>query len=603
MSVMISSSVTSAEVFLDAEGHIALPVGTTLTSYLDRNIADLGDELAYRYLDYSHDRDGRAIDLTWAQLGTRVRAVAARLQQVCAPGDRIAICAPQGVDYVVAFFAAIEAGGIAVPLFAPELPGHTERLGAVLTDAAPTVLLTTTGAAESVQAFLRGRPRDLRPRMIAVDAVPDSVGGHYTPVTLDTDDVAYLQYTSGSTRTPAGVEITHRGVCTNILQMALGVGLDPSIRSVSWLPLYHDMGLLMIMFPALSGGYLTLMSPLAFVRRPSRWIAQLGAHAEIGRTFAAAPNFAFELAAQRGLPAPGEKLDLSNVAGLINGSEPVNMTSVQKFTDAFAPYGLSPTVVRPSYGMAEATLFVSTIEPGTVARVLHLDREKLGSGVAEEVSADAPDAVALVSCGRVACSQWAVIVDPQTEAELSDGRVGEIWLHGDNIGRGYWRRTAETRDTFGNKLQSRLSAGSHAEGSAVGGTWLRTGDLGVYLDGELYITGRIKDLVIVDGRNHYPQDIEATVAAASTAVRTGYVAAFAVPGDSGEQLVVVAERAAGAGRADPAPVAADIRAAVSRTHALPIADVLLVAAGTIPRTTSGKLARRACREEYLAGRL
>ncbi|HNM86315.1 MAG: fatty acyl-AMP ligase [Mycobacterium sp.] len=600
---MNSSIVTSAEVFLDAEGHIALPEGTTLTSYLESNIAELGDQLAYRYLDYSQDRDGSAVELTWAQLGARVRAVAARLQQVTGPGDRVAVCAPQGVDYVVAFFAAIEAGAIAVPLFAPELHGHSERLDAVLTDAAPTVVLTTTAAAASVQSFLRTLPRDRRPRMIAVDAVPDSVGSLYTPVTLHTDDIAYLQYTSGSTRAPAGVEITHRGVCTNVLQMIMSVGLDADIRSVSWLPLYHDMGLLMIMFPALCGGHITLMSPLSFVRRPARWIAELGSHAETGRTFAAAPNFAFELAAQRGLPAPGEELDLSNVAGLINGSEPVNRDSVEKFTKAFAPYGLSPTAVRPSYGMAEATLFVSTIVPGTAPSAVYLDRDKLGAGVAERVSPDSPNAVAQVSCGRVARSQWAVIVDPQTETELPDGRVGEIWLHGDNIGRGYWRRAAETRDTFGNKLQSRLSTGSHAEGSAVGGTWLRTGDLGVYLDGELYITGRIKDLVIVDGRNHYPQDIEATVADASPAVRTGYVAAFSVPGADGERLVIVAERAAGAGRADPAPVIADIRAAVSRTHALPVADVLLVAAGTIPRTTSGKLARRACREEYLAGRL
>lgn len=600
---MTPSIVTSAEAFLDAEGHIALPAGTTLTSYLDRNIVELADQLAYRYLDYSQDRHGSAIDLTWAQLGARVRAVAARLQQVTGPGDRVAVCAPQGVDYVVAFFAAIEAGAIAVPLFAPELHGHSERLDAVLTDAAPTVVLTTTAAAESVQSFLRSRPRDRRPRMIAVDAVPESVGGLYAPVTIGTDDIAYLQYTSGSTRTPAGVEITHRGVCTNVLQMIMSVGFDNDTRSVSWLPLYHDMGLLMIMFPALCGGHITLMSPLSFVRRPARWIAELGSHAEAGRTFAAAPNFAFELAAQRGLPAAGEQLDLSNVAGLVNGSEPVNRDSIDKFTEAFAPYGLPPTAVRPSYGMAEATLFVSTIEPGTVPAAVYLDRDKLGAGVAERVSPDAPGAVAQVSCGRVARSQWAVIVDPHAETELRDGRVGEIWLHGDNIGRGYWRRPAETRETFGNKLQSRLSTGSHAEGSAVGGTWLRTGDLGVYLDGELYITGRIKDLVIIDGRNHYPQDIEATVAAASPAVRTGYVAAFSVPGADGERLVIVAERAAGAGRADPAPVIADIRAAVSRTHALPVADVQLVAAGTIPRTTSGKLARRACREEYLAGRL
>ncbi len=520
--------------------------------------------------------------------------------------------APQGVDYVVGFFAAIAAGNIAVPLFAPELPGHAERLDAVLADARPAVVLTTTTAAEAIQTFLRKLPRFRRPRVIAVDAVPDSVGATFVPAVLDTDDIAYLQYTSGSTRAPAGVEISHRAVCTNVLQMIISVGLDPNIRSISWLPLYHDMGLLMIMFPALCGGQITLMSPVAFVRRPQRWIRELAEQSVHGRTFAAAPNFAFELAAQRGLPAEGESLDLSNVAGLINGSEPVSMASIEKFNEAFAPYGLPSTTIKPSYGMAEATLFVSTIDPAAQPTAVYLDREQLGGGHAVRVAQDAVNAVAQVSCGRVARSQWAVIVNPDTEAESPDGEVGEIWLHGDNVGRGYWGRARETELAFRNKLQSRLAEGSHAEGSAVGGTWFRTGDLGVYLDGELYITGRIKDLVIVDGRNHYPQDIEATTAEASPAVRSGFVAAFSVPAnelpgamtdDATERLVIVAERAAGAGRTDPAPVVEAIRAAVSRRHALPVAEVRLVAAGAIPRTTSGKLARRACRAEYLAGKL
>ncbi len=601
---------------LDADGHIALPAGVTLTSYLERNVAALGEATAYRYLDYAND--GTPVELSWARLGARLRAVGARLQQVCQAGDRVAILAPQGIDYVVGFFAAIHAGAIAVPLFAPELPGHTERLEAVLSDADPSVVLTTSAAAESVGAFLRTMPRSRRPRMIAIDAVPDPVGRTFVPHPADTDDVAYLQYTSGSTRTPAGVEITHRSVCTNVLQMIMSVGLDANVRSVSWLPLYHDMGLLMIMYPALFGAQLTLMSPLAFVRRPHRWIRALADESRHGRTFAAAPNFAFELAAQRGLPKPGEPLDLGNVAGLINGSEPVNLASIEKFTTAFAPYGLPATAVRPSYGMAEATLFVSTITPGAQPAAVYVDRERLGAGEAVTVAPTAPGAVAQVSCGRVACSQWAVIVDPDAEAELPDGRVGEIWLHGDNIGRGYWGRRRETDVTFHNKLQSRLDRGSHAEGAPFGGFWLRTGDLGVYLDGELYITGRIKDLVIVDGRNHYPQDIEATVAEAASAVRPGFVAAFSVPTDPdgtdgapartrgairiGERLVIVAERAPGAGRADGQPVREAIHAAVSRHHALSASDVKLVAAGAIPRTTSGKLARRACRAEYLAGK-
>ena len=491
-----------------------------------------------------------------------------------------------------------------MPLFAPELPGHAERLDAVLGDAEPTVVLTTTQAAQSVQEFLHKLPRQRRPRVVAIDAVPDSVGTTFVPpAARGADDIAYLQYTSGSTRAPAGVEITHRAVFTNVLQMILSVGLDWNVRSVSWLPLFHDMGLLMILFPALCGGQITLMSPMAFVRRPHRWIYELAAESQYGRTFAAAPNFAFELAAQRGLPKAGETLDLSNVIGLINGSEPVSMASIQKFNDAFAPYGLAATTVKPSYGMAEATLFVSTIARDGQATEVYLDRDQLGAGHAVKVAPDAANAVKQVSCGRVARSQWAAIVDPETDAELPDGEVGEIWLHGDNLGRGYWGRARETDLAFHNKVQSRLHGGSHTEGSPAGASWFRTGDLGVYLDGELYIIGRIKDLVIVDGRNHYPQDIEATVTEASTAVRAGYVAAFSVPGDGGERLVIVAERAPGAGKADPAPVVAAIRAAVSRRHALPVADVRLVAAGTIPRTTSGKLARRACRAEYLGQKL
>lgn len=592
------------EDYLDAEGNVVIPDGATLVTGLERNITQLGDAVCYCYLDYGQTAAGDRVDLTWDQFGARLRAVGARLQQVSAPRDRVAIVAPQGVDYVVGFFAAIAAGNIAVPLFAPELPGQAERLEAVLADAEPSVLLTTVDAAEAVQSFVRSLPRQRRPRVIAVDAVPDTVGSTFTQAKLDTDDIAYLQYTSGSTRAPAGVEITHRCVCTNVVQMIVSLGVDWDARTVSWLPLFHDMGLLMIMFPALCGGQITLMSPTAFVRRPYRWIRELAEQARYGRTFAAAPNFAFDMAAERGLPSAGETLDLSNVVGLINGSEPVSIASIQRFHEAFRPYGLPATAIKPAYGMAEATLFVSTIDPDAQPRVVHLDRDALGAGYAAPAPPEADNAVPQVSCGRVAPSLWAVIVDPDTETELPDGRVGEIWLHGDNIGRGYWGRDQESRLTFDNKLQSRLQVDSRAEGAAAGATWLKTGDLGMFLDDELYIVGRIKDLVIVDGRNHYPQDIEATVAEASNAVRAGYVAAFSVPGESsGERLVIIAERAPGAGKVDPAEIAEAIRAAVSRRHGLAVADIRMVAAGRIPRTTSGKLARRACRARYLSGEL
>lgn len=597
----VDASTSNIENYVRDDGTIVVPDGVTLTSFLDRNRFTFGDEPSYRFLDYSTDPDGRAVELSWNALWSQVSAVGARLQQVTQPRDRVAILAPQGVEYVAAFFAAVHAGNVAVPLFAPALAGHTERLAAVLADAKPTVVLTTTAAAESVRNFIKTLPAAERPRMIAVDAVPDTLAEMYVSPSVDSDDIAYLQYTSGSTRTPAGVEITHRNVCTNVIQMILAGDLDTGIRSVSWLPLYHDMGLIMIMFPALCGGHISLMDPMAFVRRPYRWIKRLAEEAAHGRTFAAAPNFAFELASERGLPPGGETLDMTNVVTLLNGSEPVTMAAVEKFTSAFAPYGLPATAIKPSYGMAEATLSVASIAPSAAASAVYLDRDQLSAGRALVVDPTAEGAVAHVSCGQPIPNQWAVIADGDG-GEAADGVVGEIWLHGNNVGQGYFGRPDESERVFGNKLQTRLATGSHAEEVPDNGHWLATGDLGVYLDGELYLTGRIKDMILIDGRNHYPTDIETTVSAASPAVRSGYVAAFSVVGERGEELVVVAERAAGAGRAEPGPIVDAIRAAVSRHHQIRVADVRMVAAGVIPRTTSGKLARSACRAEYLSGK-
>lgn len=590
---------------LDAAGRVVLPPGVNLISLIDRNIANVGDTVAYRYLDYSRSADGGAQEVTWSRFGVRLEAIGARVQQAAGRGERVAVLAPQGIDYISGFYAAVKAGTIAVPLFAPELPGHAERLDTALRDSEPTVVLTTTPAREAVETFLDSHPHLRRPRVIAIDEVPDSAGESFVPTELGMDDVSHLQYTSGSTRPPVGVEITHRAVGTNLVQMILSIDLlDRNTHGVSWLPLYHDMGLSMIGFPAVYGGHSTLMSPTAFVRRPQRWIQALSDGSRQGNVVTAAPNFAYEWAAQRGLPSRGADIDLGNVVMII-GSEPVSIDAIRTFNKAFAPYGLPKTAFKPSYGIAEATLFVATIAPAAEATAVYFDRERLGAGHAVRVDANSPNAVAQVSCGQVARSEWAVIVDAGG-SELPDGAVGEIWLQGNNVGRGYWGLPDETRRAFGALLRSRLTEGSHAEGACLNRTWLRTGDLGVYLDGELYVTGRLADLVAIDGRNHYPQHIEATVAEASEIVRRGYVTAFAVPdGDAPDaaRLVVVAERAAGTSREDPQPAIESIRAAVARRHGLAVSDVRLLAAGAIPRTTSGKLARRACRAEYLGGTL
>jgi len=378
------------------------------------------------------------------------------------------------------------------------------------------------------------------------------------------------------------------------------------------------------MVPSIIGRSITFMTPAAFVRRPIRWMRELGVQdGDHGRTFSAAPNFAFEHAALRGLPKDGDPpLELSNEIAILNGSEPVSQASMRKFVEAFAPYGMTETAIKPSYGMAEATLFVSTTDMKVAPTVTHVNRDELNKGTLVEVSADSPTAVPQVSCGQTGYDEWVAIVDHETASELPDGQIGEIWIHGTNIGSGYWNREAETTETFRNILKSRTNP-SHAEGAPDDAMWLRTGDLGAFLDGEFYITGRIKELVIIDGRNHYPQDLEYTAQEATRALRPGFAAAFSVPAnqlpkdvfdnphaglkfdpeDTSEQLVIVGERAAGSHKLDVEPIADDIRAAIAVRHGVTVRDVVLMPAGAIPRTSSGKIGRRACRATYIDGSL
>jgi fatty acid CoA ligase FadD32 len=489
-----------------------------------------------------------------------------------------------------------------------------------LDDCAPAAVLTTTDSAEGVRKFFHHRPAKERPRLIAVDAIPDEVAQTWRPLTPEPDTIAYLQYTSGSTRAPAGVQITHLSVATNLVQLITALQVEEGQRGVTWLPLFHDMGLITAMVPSVIGHSITIMSPAAFVRRPIRWLRELAVLGDDrGPSFSAAPNFAFEHAALRGLPKEGDpELDLSNVFALLNGSEPISTASMRKFNEAFAPYGLPITAIKPSYGMAEATLFVSTTDMQRMATTIHVDRAELNRGRFVTVAHDSPTAVAQVACGTVSIEQWAVVVDSDTATEQPDGQVGEIWLHGANIGSGYWGREQATEDTFRNILKSRADP-SHAQGVPDDGHWMRTGDYGTYFEGELYITGRVKDLVIVDGRNHYPQDLEHTAEETSRALRAGYVAAFSVPAnqlphhvfdnphsgvkrdpeDSAEQLIIVGERAPGAHKLDGQPIVDDIRAAVAVRHAVTARDVVLVPAGSIPRTSSGKVSRSACRAAYI----
>ncbi len=606
------------------DGLIRFPDNGNLVRHVEKWAKVRGDKTAYQFIDFSTERDGIARNLNWGDFSARNKAVGARLQQVTQPGDRVAILCPQNLDYLVGFFGALYAGRIAVPLFDPSEPGHVGRLHAVLDDCQPTAILTTTDSAEGVRKFFRTRPAKERPRVIAVDAVPNEVGATWVQEEVTHDTIAYLQYTSGSTRIPTGVQITHLNLATNIVQVIEGIGGDEGDRGVTWLPFFHDMGLITAMISPVVGHYITFMTPAAFVRRPGRWIREMARkEGDTGGVISVAPNFAFDHAAARGLPRDGEPpLDLSNVKAVLNGSEPISAATVRRFNEAFGPYGFNPKALKPSYGLAEATLFVSTTATDEPPKIVHVDRDALNSHRFVEVPADDPGAVAQASAGKVGVAEWAVIVDAETATELPDGQIGEIWISGQNMGTGYWNKPAETVATFQNLLKSRTDP-SHAEGATDDATWVSTGDYGAFYDGDIYITGRVKDLVIIDGRNHYPQDLEYSAQEASKALRTGFVAAFSVPAnqlpdevfdnahaglkrnadDTSEQLVIVAERAPGANKMDLAPVADDIRAAIAVRHGVTVRDVLLTPAGAIPRTSSGKIGRRACRSAYLDGTL
>jgi len=584
------------------DGRITFPESASLVGRVERWAKVRGDKLAYRFLDFSIERDGVARELSWADFGARNRALGARLQQVTQTGDRVAILCPQNPDYLVAFFGTLYAGRIAVPLFDPTEPGHVGRLHAVLDDCAPAAILTTTAGAEGVRTFFRTRPAKERPRVIAVDAIPDEVGGTWEHVDIDESTIAYLQYTSGSTRIPTGVQITHLNLATNVVQVIEAIEGEEGDRGVSWLPFFHDMGLITAMISPLIGHYFTFMTPAAFVRRPIRWMREIARHpGDTGGTISVAPNFAFDHAAARGVPKQGdEPLDLSNVKAILNGSEPISAATVRRFNEAFGPFGFQPKAIKPSYGLAEATLFVSTTPSSEEPTIISVDRDALNSGRFVPVPDDSPSAVAQAGAGRVGVGEWAAIVDPDTAAELPDGQIGEVWISGQNMGTGYWNKPEETIATFQNILKSRTSP-SHADGADADATWVRTGDLGAFHDGELYITGRTKDLVIIDGRNHYPQDLEYSAQEATKALRTGFVAAFSVPAnqlpdevfdsahsglkrdpaDTSEQLVIVGERAAGSHKLDLEPVVDAIRAAVAFR----------------------KIGRRACRSAYLDGSL
>lgn len=550
------------------------------------------DADAFTFVDYEVDPDGYSETLSWSQLYQRVRVVAAALSTVGSVGDRVAIMAPQGLEYIVGLLGAFEAGRIAVPLPVPEFGAHDERASSALRDSAPVALLTTSTVADHVVSCAGAVPGFV-PAVIEVDALDLDSPDRQPDVVYGRCETAVLQYTSGSTRDPAAVEVTHKNIFANIEQVAEdyfeleGNLVPPGLTLVSWLPFYHDMGLLLGINGAIMFGvHAVVMSPMAFLQKPARYLQLLASHS---KAFSAVPNFAFELTARRTKAADMEGYDLSDVHTVLSGSERVHAATIRRFTEHFAPYNFPPSALKPSYGLAEAMVYAGSSKPGRPPFAVWFDYEKLSDGVA------VPPREGQVGCELVsvgpprACTVR--IVDPETRTENEPGRVGEIWLHGDNVAKGYWQKPALTQRTFGGQLAD-PSPGTPS------GPWLRTGDLGVLYEGELFIVGRIKDLLIVDGRNHYPDDIEAT----TQEITGGRVAAISVANDRSEQLVVIAEMKKKGSDEEALHRLRDVRKVVSseisKLHGVRVADLVLVPAGSIPITTSGKIRRSSCIEVY-----
>jgi acyl-CoA synthetase (AMP-forming)/AMP-acid ligase II/acyl carrier protein len=582
------------------------------------------DDIAFTFLEGG---EGSEANLTFAELDRRARRVGALLQATGKSQDRAVLLYPSGLEYIVAFFGTLYAGSVAVTAYPPDasrLARTVPRLEAIIADCDARFVLTTASLASMSEAIFELAPGLRSRQWIATDQL-DAEGAWERPK-LSRTSIAFIQYTSGSTGTPKGVVLTHGNLLANewMLQQGCWTG-EPFRVMAGWLPLFHDMGLMtQVILPIGLGTRSVLMAPTDFLTRPARWLEAVSRYRA---EFSASPNFAFDLCARKVTAEERAKLDLSSWKFIINGAEPVRHDTIERFVEAFAPHGLIPSAVHPGYGLAEATVLVSVNPHPSRPLVQSFDTEALEQGLVKAVEPGSSSRTMVGSGPPV--DQRAVIVDPETCAPCVPDRIGEIWLHGPNVGSGYWHRAEETERTFRGRIAS----------EPQGDAFLRTGDLGFLHDGQLFIAGRFKDLIIVRGRNHYPQDIERTVEDSDPTVRKGCCAAFSVPVNGEERLVVMVEveqrfrpdrridarppavgepkRSASDRRspssaelgdvdAEGAPflpdaVIAAIRGAVSEAHELQLEAVILLRARSIPKTSSGKIQRRACRAGYLDG--
>jgi acyl-CoA synthetase (AMP-forming)/AMP-acid ligase II len=583
----------------------------TLTDLLRCRAVHHPSRLAYIFL-----KDGEADEarLTYGELDRQARAIGAQLQDLGATGERVLLLYPAGLEYIAAFFGCLYAGAIAVPAYPPHFNRSIERLQAIVTDAQATVALTTTSILSKVVAWCRQAEHLAALRWIDTHELADSGGEGWREPAVGSDALALLQYTSGSTGTPKGVMLSHGNLLSNLRMIQRAFQHTEQSIGVSWLPLYHDMGLIGSLLQPLHVGFpCILMSPMAFLQRPFRWLQAISRYRATG---SGGPNFAYDLCVRKITPAQRAMLDLSSWVNAFSGAEPVRRDTLERFAVTFEPCGFRREAFHPCYGLAEATLIVSGGQK-TAPPVIHMvQKAALEQHRVVTALSGSAEVQTLVGCGSSLLEQRILIVDPVTRIPCQPGQVGEIWVAGPSVAQGYWNRPEETAQTFQAYLEDTGE-----------GPFLRTGDLGYVHHGELFVTGRLKDVIIIRGNNHYPQDIELTVERSHPSLRPGCGAAFSVEVAGEERLVVVQEverrvqpprqrqperrhmaPEPGFDPESPQPLDVDaiiggIRQAVAEQHGVQAYAVLLLRAGSIPKTSSGKIQRYACRTGFLTGSL
>lgn len=554
-----------------------------MVSVLAHHSAAVPDRAAYVFLPRG---TGPGISLSYRELDRRSGRLAAALAAAGAGGRPVLLILPPGLDFIVAFFAVLKAGAIAVPLNFARQSHHQRRLAVVLEDSGSRLILTNGALLEHLREGLGPRTAAGGIRLLTIEEADGVEPVGLPPVRPEA--IAFIQYTSGSTGDPKGVMVSHANLMANERVIRRICGPIPTAMYGGWLPHYHDMGLVgTLLQPLFAGGTYVFMPPLAFVQRPSRWLRMLG---EYRIECSVAPNFAYDVCSERCRDEELQGIDLSHWRVALNGAEPIRDHSLRLFAERFAPFGFRPESFLPCYGMAEATLLVSGRQAGAGASRLVVDRDALEQRrQVREVDAG-PAREGLVGCGEVAPGHEVVIVDPQTLREAGAGRIGEIWVGGPSVAGGYWRNPRASATVFGAHT---------ADGR---GPYLRTGDLGFLHAGQLYVTGRIKDVVIVRGRTLYPQDIEYTVSAASPQLGMNTAAVFAVD-DGRREAVVAVQELPRRFEGEPGPLKAAILEAVSREHDIMLGDIRFIPHNGLPRTTSGKIQRSCCKSLYLGNQL